>query len=75
MRGTKAKQLRRFVKEDTPDLVDVVYTTRVTGQEYKPYANKILPPHQRLPINETTVLGECKRSYYKLLKRIWKHAS
>ena len=57
MRGTVAKQLRRFVKEDTPDLEPVVYTSVVTGQPFK-----------RKDFNETVVLGECQRSYYKLLK-------
>lgn len=65
MRGTVAKRIRGFVKEDAPDLSkEVVYTTVTRGQEAKRVKG--------LPRNETTVLGECQRQYYKLLKKIWK---
>lgn len=64
MRGTVAKRIRSFVKQDTKDLAPVVYTTVVTGQYHK--------PRMGIKPEETTVLGECQRSYYKLLKRLWK---
>lgn len=59
MRGTVAKRLRKFAEKDTPDLpAEVVYTT-VRLSSHSP--------------NETQVLGECRRQYYQLLKRIWKY--
>lgn len=64
MRGTVAKRLRKFSHHDTPDLPLVGYTTVVRGQEYKRVMG-VKP-------NETVVLTECGRQYYKLLKRIWK---
>lgn len=68
MRGTVAKRLRAFAKADTPDLPkNVVYTTIVTGQDFKKM--KGIRP------NWTTRLDECQRQYYQILKRIWKAAS
>lgn len=68
MRNTVAKRLRAFAKKDTPDLSSsVVYTTIVTGQDWK--RRKGIQP------NETCVMDECQRQYYQLLKRIWKAAA
>lgn len=68
MRGALAKRLRKFAKLDTPDLTsEVVYTKITTGQDYK--------RTKGLPLNETTVMDECQRQYYQLLKRIWKKAA
>jgi len=65
MRGTVAKKIRRFAEADTPDLPSsVVYTTIITGQDWKRRAG-VTP-------NYTTVLDQCTRQYYKLLKKIWK---
>lgn len=66
MRGKRAKQLRAFAKNDTPDVPWIGYTTVVTGQLHK--------GRMGIKPNETTRLSECGKAYYKLLKRIWKVA-
>lgn len=58
MRGKVAKRIRRWAKEDTPDLqTEVVYTTIQQSNH---------------SANSTVVLGECIRRYYKLLKYLYK---
>ncbi len=58
MRGKVAKRIRRWVKEDTPDLqTEVGYTTVYQSNH---------------SANGTVKLNECRRRYYKLLKYLYK---
>lgn len=59
MRGTVAKRLRRFAKEDMPTFEWEAYT-EVTPNPRKPESKSV------------RLLPECQKYHYRFMKHVWK---